>query len=123
MADALNLARGIVDALDEAALVTDRDVVRIANEAARRLLGPRIEGHNVRLAIRHPRVLDGLLSGRAGEIDATGIGDPGRSFRAFVRPLDQGLTLLRLVDRSQTVSAERMRVDFVANATHELRTP
>jgi two-component system phosphate regulon sensor histidine kinase PhoR len=123
MADPLQFARGLVDALDEAALVLDKDVVRIANQAARLLLGPHIERRDVRLAIRHPRVLEHVLAARAADIDVIGIGDPGRSFRAFVRPLGQGLVLLRLVDRSETVSAERMRVDFVANASHELRTP
>ena len=123
MPDSLPFARGLVDALDEAALVLDKDLVRIANRAARLLLGPHIERRNVRLAIRHPRVLEHVLAGQSADIDATGIGDPGRSFRAVLRPLGQGLVLLRLVDRSETVSAERMRVDFVANASHELRTP
>ena len=123
MADALEFARGLVDALDEAALVLDKHVVRIANQAARTLLGPHVERRDVRLAIRHPRVLERILAGQPADIDATGIADPGRSFRASIRPLGHGLVLLRLVDRSETVSAERMRVDFVANASHELRTP
>jgi len=115
--------RALVDALDEAALVVEGSLVSVANSAARGLLGARIEGRDVRLAIRHPQALELILSHASGEIDATGIVEPGRSWRLVIRRLSPDAALVRMTDRSEAVSAEKMRVDFVANASHELRTP
>jgi two-component system, OmpR family, phosphate regulon sensor histidine kinase PhoR len=115
--------RALVDALDEPALIVEGLTVGFANEAARNILGQGIEGRDVRLAIRHPDALAHILTGRPGEVEVTGIGAVGRPWRVVVRDLGHGASFVRMIDRAASVSAEKMRVDFVANASHELRTP
>ena len=115
--------RALVEALDEPALLVDGNLVAVANGPARKLFGAGIEGRDLRLAIRHPQALERILARESSEIEVTGIVEPGRTWRLVVRPLRNASTLVRMTDRSESVSAEKMRVDFVANASHELRTP
>jgi two-component system phosphate regulon sensor histidine kinase PhoR len=123
MAEDDTAMRALVDALEEPALIVEGLTISFANGGAKTLLGSGIEGRDIRLAIRHPDALEHILTGRAAEVDVTGIGEVGRPWRVVVRDLGRGAAFVRMIDRSSTVSAERMRIDFVANASHELRTP
>lgn len=113
----------IMEAIDEPALIVERHLVRAANSAARDLLGARIVGEDIRLAIRHPEVLEMVEAGERSSLNVEGVGRTERPWRVIGVPLDEGQMLIRLIDRAAARAAEKMRVDFVANASHELRTP
>ena len=118
------IARSLLDAIAEPALLLDGHRVLALNPAARALLGESAEGKDVRLAIRHPEALELILAGATGgQREVVGIGRADRPWLLTVNELSNGLRLVRMTDRGEARSAERQRVDFGANARPERRPP
>ena len=68
----------IIESIVEPVLLVREGFVAAANPAARKLLGERIEGQDVRLVLRQPAVVERLASAAAeacGRIEVVGIGD------------------------------------------------
>jgi two-component system, OmpR family, phosphate regulon sensor histidine kinase PhoR len=119
--------RELLAALPDAAAVVAKDgKIRVAN-AALESLAP-----HGRAAGLSP--LELLRSGELGEavqraLEGTGrrlefeVAATRRTWLAHVAPLWRGEVLLLLRDVTETKRAEATRRDFVANASHELRTP
>lgn len=117
----------LMEAIDEPLLLVQGRRVMRANKAGLALFGAHIEDEDIRLAIRHPAAA-ALFSRfeRSNEPQARqlkGFGGPDRRWQMRIAPLGDGAALVRLADLSQQDAADRMRTDFVANASHELRTP
>jgi two-component system, OmpR family, phosphate regulon sensor histidine kinase PhoR len=114
----------VIDAVGEPVLLIVDGRVRIANSAARTLLGAHIIGEDVRLAIRHPAAAERLGAGAAdGSTELVGLGGRDQRVQMQVSTIAPGRRLIHLIDRTTSYAAERARVDFVANSSHELRTP
>jgi two-component system phosphate regulon sensor histidine kinase PhoR len=121
------LLGALIDSLNEAVVAVDarRQVVRV-NVAGRRLFGIR---DAVPFSADHlPRdatLRDALSAALAGEsVDALELVIEGRTVALTARPLSRGGgAVLAALDLTDVRRLETIRRDFVANVSHELKTP
>ena len=117
----------LLDASTDPMLIVESARVVAANTAALQLLGNAIVGQNVALAFRHAGAIERLSDPHAQHqgtpIRLTGIGLRDQIWDMRISSIGDGQKLVMLADRTSSQAAEKMRVDFVANASHELLTP
>jgi two-component system phosphate regulon sensor histidine kinase PhoR len=121
--------RQVARALPDAAVAFDRNgEIELINEAARCLLGlrePQDLGRPVKNLIRVPRFVDYLEQGRFDTpLEIVSPADPDVTLAISIVPygdLDKRLLIAR--DTSRLHRLERMRQDFIANVSHEMKSP
>jgi two-component system phosphate regulon sensor histidine kinase PhoR len=118
--------QALIDCMAEGVVaLTDDACVLRANKAARALLGLSDEpkGASVRTLVRHAELRRVLAESAVRPVSAREVQFGDRHLLVSSRTLDFGGAVTTLLDVSEIRRLEKVRRDFVANASHELKTP
>src|SRR5690606_5694328 len=125
LSDELEQLRAAVDRLPDGLMLLDRfNHVEWANVTARDLHGVFGNRRPVHHFLNQPDFVDYLDSGQFTKPLRLGLPNrPGRTFEIRVHSSDDAKKLLIVRDITDQARLDAMRSDFVANVSHEIRTP
>ncbi len=131
--DPLHIAASVIDALPEPAILLSRDgSILASNGKARDLFGGLRPGFHISSATRSPQVLDAVMdcgSEKAQRTVTFSERVPVERYMAATVshlegvPENEPVTLLFLRDLTEQRRLDQLRSDFIANASHEIKTP
>ncbi len=104
-------------------LVTERNAISIANNAARRVLGQHVIGQDARMAFRQPEAIALINNKRGGKAIVRGLVRRQDIWQINRHTVDENMAVIELINQTAEADISRAHTDFVANASHELRTP
>jgi signal transduction histidine kinase len=114
----------ILSSMEDGVLLFGQDgSVVYQNDRARQLLGGGLESARGLAQPALRELVGAAASGRTPEPVEVIAGPVPRTLLANARPISEGQTLMVLRDVTQARMIDSVRRDFVANASHELKTP
>lgn len=114
----------ILASMEEGVLLFGPDGhTRLANQAAELHLGGRPSSIDALLPLGLQRIVRRAAEDRATIVTEAETGAPSRVLRGFAAPTEEGSVVLVIRDITETRRLDQVRRDFVANASHELKTP
>jgi signal transduction histidine kinase len=117
-------ASRILASMEEGVLLLGSDgITRFANVAAESQLGARPSSIDALLPLGLRRIARHAGDEHTAMVTEVETGAPTRVLHGFAAPTDDGSVVLVLRDITETRRLDQVRRDFVANASHELKTP